>query len=299
MSLTDETPPAITEQVSRVRPQPQPQAGALRFGAADPARPVTVAPRGLEPVAEPARSRGRRRLLAVLAALVLLAGGFAAGWFLRPAAGPAVLVLTRAVAAGAPIADSDLAVRHLTSPPSQALDATAPHRGLFARVALPMGAVLTSESVTTTGALPAAGKVVVGVALRPGQAPPGLHVGDIVRVLVPTSTNDGRPARPVVLVDAVRVVDVRDSSSGQEASIEVPAVVADRVAANAAEGKLALGWLPPGSATSTGAPAPEPAPSPAASPRPSAPASRTSKASGAASAPASARPSARSSSSPR
>src|SRR4051794_37294053 len=144
-------------------------------------------------------TRGRRPGL--IAVAVLLIVGFAlSGALLVSRAGDTteVLVAARAVPAGHVIGPADVAAARLSG--SVRAIAAGDLRtvvGNSAAVGLVGGQVLNRDMLTTA-AVPAPGKSMVGLALRPGQLPAdGLGIGDRVQAIaIPAATDPavGAPA---------------------------------------------------------------------------------------------------------
>jgi hypothetical protein len=135
----------------------------------------------------PARRRPRRRNAPLTVVGALLVAGcaavFAAGWLQAGHRQP-VLALARAVTAGQVLTPADLTVVRVSAAgPVSVLPASQEDMvlGRPTAAALPAGALLTASEIGAPA--PAAGQEVLGVAVKPGQYPPGLSAGQVVDVL--------------------------------------------------------------------------------------------------------------------
>jgi hypothetical protein len=165
-----------------------------------------------------------------------------------------VLVVTRAVPAGAVIRDGDLSVVRISTDAALRPVAASQRTSIMGRTAavpLAAGTLLTASELGPPVGL-GAGQAAVGVALKSGQYPPGLGQGETVRVVdvgAPTSTGAGTTSAGVTVVDSATVTSVSqpgvDGAATTVVGLEVPDVQADRVAALAAAGRIALVGVPP------------------------------------------------------
>jgi hypothetical protein len=144
-----------------------------------------------------------------------------------------VLVMTRAVAAGTAIRAGDLGETRVASDSGVHVMAAARRAEVLGRVAavnLAPG-MLISLDVLTTGSLVAPGHAVVGLALKPGEAPTRLHALDQVMLIqTTTASNSGAtagagaaeaaPSNPV-LVASAQVFDVEAVADGQTTVVSV------------------------------------------------------------------------------
>ncbi len=158
----------------------------------------------------------RRRRAAVLGLLALLLGGLAASDVagreaaLRTSLGASVgvLVTTRAVAAGQPLARAGLALRRVPArfAPAAAIGTAADVAGLRAAVAIPAGSDLTSALAADPAQL-ASAALPVGPGERVAELVATGSAQDIVRgsrvdVLVTRETADGHGETTLALEDA-------------------------------------------------------------------------------------------------
>ena len=225
-----------------------------RFGAATPGAvpPPLRTPGPSELTVSPKRT-GRWKKLLVGAVVVAVGVGF---WFwgretAPPPATTAALETTAAVPAGASLTAADLRTVHLTTnerglvPADQATSAV----GLVARTYLPAGALVRGSSLTTAGAVPSRATTLVGLALKPGQLPDGIRVGDRVEiVVVPAPDSSGAPPKPGSTLTAP-VWDVAGQPSDTTVTVAVPVGIAPDLAAAASAGDIAVVDLGPGSST--------------------------------------------------
>ncbi len=162
-----------------------------------------------------------------------------------------VLLVVRSVRAGAPIEAVDIGEARVAADPSVHAMAVSERAGVIGRIAavdLVSGTLLTRAQLATGPTVPP-GSAVVGLNVRLGYAPTGLHPSDRVRlVLAPAgvgaasdsvgqSTGGG-----TVLVSLARVFDVTATPDGQGeiVSVIVDAAGAPIVAADGARGQVSV-----------------------------------------------------------
>jgi hypothetical protein len=128
----------------------------------------------------------------------------------------------------------------------------------FAVSAIPPGTLLTSAMVVRTSTS-TAGKAVVGLALKDGQLPSGLQVGDHVDVFQVSNAQQSCPGAPGTILAAnavVLAVTTPSATSGSSAMADVEVAVnpanAGAVTCNASNGIAGIAVLPAG-ATARGA----------------------------------------------
>lgn len=155
-------------------------------GAAGESRPVSW----LDPSGSPSASRsGRRRRLPHLVAgvlLVVLCVGGAVWWTTGAQDRVPVLALAKPVAVGHVLTQADLRGVDVSAAPGVAVipaDQAADVVGRPMATSLSAGALLTPDAVGAA-AIPAAGRAVVAVGVKPGQFPPELAAGTPVTVVV-------------------------------------------------------------------------------------------------------------------
>ncbi|MFF4343194.1 hypothetical protein ACFY00_25105 [Kitasatospora sp. NPDC001540] len=215
----------------------------------------------------PAQVRERRPALAVLAALLILAGGLG-GMVTYQQAGEkvdAVKVVQR-VAPGQGIPASAIEPVRVSKDTDVAYVPWEQRNLLntkyFAATDIPAGTLLTGSMLTAKGGV-AGDQAIVGLSVKTGSYPPGLRAGDRVRVLwvgkdaakagAPGTGTGGAAGAAganegVVLADSATVREVFKSSgsgnSGLSLSVTVPANRSGGVAQASSFGEVALVLLP-------------------------------------------------------
>ena len=207
--------------------------------AAGASRPMPVAPR----VAAP---KGRRRPLMLALGLALVAvGALTSVWLVSTASQRvAVLVLARDVPYGSPITAADLTTTDVSVDPNVAtvpaseLDTVV---GSVAATSLSAGSLL-SRAQFTAAAPPAAGQVLVGVAIPATRMPAGgLAPGDRVLV-VDTPAAEADPSAVAPATIPARVVRVGGMDVNGVTVVDVTVATGDgpALAARAATGRIAV-----------------------------------------------------------
>jgi hypothetical protein len=211
-----------------------------RFGAATPGLPMTDHDAAPAPVTPASRRRSIHLVIPlVVLALVLGAAGYLTGRF--TGRGTSVVVLRDGVAAGTLIGPPQVRVAHSTAAPRDAAHSVASVVGMTAARDLPAGAMLTTADIGPIGSAPRFGMALVGMFLKPGQAPAeGLQPGDVVTVVQPPQNDNGQPGNPVVLARRVHVTVAHLTSNGESVSLLVPAGQAVALSAAAAQGNVAV-----------------------------------------------------------
>jgi hypothetical protein len=116
----------------------------------------------------------------------------------------------------------------------------------FASTAIPTGTLLNSHMVERTNTL-ANGRDVIGLALKEGQLPVGLQVGESVGVFSTQTNTTGCPGGPgnVIAANAkVTAISVSSSNGVTDVQVALDPAEAGPVACNAANGTAAVGILP-------------------------------------------------------
>jgi len=123
----------------------------------------------------------------------------------------------------------------------------------YAATAIPSGTLLSGAMVARTNNL-AAGKAVVGLALKDGQLPDGLQAGDRVNVYEVSDAAQSCPgtAGSVLATDAMVLGISAPAAASSQSAIDVRVALAPAaagaVACNAANGNVGVAMLPqPGS----------------------------------------------------
>jgi hypothetical protein len=141
----------------------------------------------------PSAPRERKPALAAVAILLVALGAASAGYLVLNAGHRVGAVeITQDVGQGQQIPASalkEVQINSDTDVPYVAWQFANKVTGDFARVQIPKGSLLTSLMLETTSNL-TAGKVEVGLSLKPGQAPTNLLIGQTVRAF-PVGTGSG------------------------------------------------------------------------------------------------------------
>ncbi|GAA2301918.1 hypothetical protein AB0C84_36165 [Actinomadura sp. NPDC048955] len=217
----------------------------------------------------PASSRERKPALAALAVLLILGGALASAYLVM-ASGERVsaIRIAQPVAAGQRIPASALEEVQIGDTGIQYLkwSERAKVSRYFAAVPLVKGALLTNSMISPADA-PASGRLVVGLALKPGQMPSGdvTRGAHVTLFAVGGGTGGGPRAGTVLARDAV-VLNVGAGDGGgptrlrsEQTSVDVAVLPADaaRVTQAASAGTVALALIPPGTNVSVPPAAPE------------------------------------------
>lgn len=234
----------------------------------------------------PAAPRERKPALAALALLLIAGGALAAGFLvIKSGKRVAAIEISRQVGAGQQLPLSAMEQVQVASDSGVPYvpwgDASQVAR-FFAATTIPPGTLLTSAMVARASAV-TDGKDVIGLALKDGQWPGQLTVGDHVAVFSVAGaggTAGGCPgAGGSLLTGDASVLDIAAAGSGsslvgsgQSGSADVTVAVnpaaAGAVACNAAAGDVAVAVLPAGGHQPAAVPAPAAAtPSSSARPR--------------------------------
>jgi hypothetical protein len=216
----------------------------------------------------PGSPRERKPALAALAVVLILGGALAAGYLmLQSGKRVDAIQITKEIGQGQQIPQS--AMEQVQVPANTGLhyvpwsQASQVSR-FFAATAIPPGTLLTSNMAVRTNTL-TNGKTVMGLALKDGQLPSGLTVGDRVNIYEVSDASEACPGAPGSLLsgDAVVLGVSTPSSSSSSAVADVEVAVnpatAGGVACNASNGILSVAvapgsFLPSGSSSATGGP---------------------------------------------
>ena len=217
-------------------------------------RAASPTPSPTAPRPGPVPRRPTRSLVLVGVAGAVLSGLVFAALYQRASARVAALAVARPVAAGAELTAADLREVEVSAGAGLALVPASRRAAVIGRraaVALVPGALLT-EAQLGAGPDLAPGTVLVALALRAGQFPPALAVGDRVGVVVTgQAPPTGGEARGRVVSTGARVagLDRAPGPGGEGAvvSLVVEATAApDLLAAAAGGGHVAVVVLPAG-----------------------------------------------------
>ena len=196
------------------------------------------------PLVSPPRLRRRPTIVAGAIGAVCLGAVLAAWAWSSSTSTQQVLVATAEIPRGSVIEAEDLTTARLNVDSAVAvLPASAADDLIGQRAALDVaaGGLLTPDLVQE-GSIPAAGESLVGVTLKPEQAPgETLMAGDLVRVVV-TPGQDGETPKIAPEFSAAEVVGIHhDSETGQTVvDLLVPHAEASLLAARVATGNVAL-----------------------------------------------------------
>ncbi|MBO0787325.1 MAG: hypothetical protein J2P33_14770 [Actinobacteria bacterium] len=232
----------------------------LTSGTADQAIwPEATAPAGRR---LPSAPRERKPALAALALLLIVGGALGAGFLvLRSGQRVPAIEISQQVGAGQRI---PLSAMTEVQVPATGLsyvswDARASVTRYYAATTLPPGTLLTNSMVARTSGT-TAGRDVLGLALKDGQLPNNLAVGDRVAIFAVSGQSSSSAGCPgsggAALSGDASVLSVNGSGSGnlvgssQSGATDVTVAVspgsAGSVACNAAAGNVAVVVLPPG-----------------------------------------------------
>ncbi len=165
----------------------------------------------------------KKVVLFVGVVVLLIGGGFLAGWLTL---GPTTqaLRLTNGVHAGATLRAEDLKAVGLNKGVEGLVPAGKMGEvvGQTARTNLPEGTLLQQNQFVPHEVLPGQGQYLVPLALKPGQIPAGLAVGDLVGIVAPPPGNQqGGTFTPVVLATDVPVWSIREPAEGGSGVLRV------------------------------------------------------------------------------
>ena len=222
-----------------------------RNGAGTTAVPPPRASSPLQQLSERLPRGRRQRRPGMVAAGVVLVGGFAsvaAGLVARADHAVAVLAVARPVSAGQVLTADDVRIAHISGSGVSALSAASLSTvgGETATSSLAPGTLLTN-AMLTRAAVPSSGSQVVAVAEKSTLVPVGVVAGRYVSLVqVPVGQSRSGAESGAVLVDRALVVGVRTDPTGGVVvlSVQVPATSAPAVAQAVAAGGLAVTLLP-------------------------------------------------------
>ncbi|TDC44422.1 hypothetical protein E1281_34050 [Actinomadura sp. KC345] len=211
----------------------------------------------------PASQRERKPALAALAVLLILGGALASAYLVM-ASGERVSAvrIAQPVAAGQKIPASALEEVQVGDTGIQFISWSerANVTRYYAAVPLVKGALLTNSMISPSDG-PAKGRLVVGLALKPGQFPAGgVDIGKHVSLYAVGGAQDGGPRPGTVLAQDAIVIGVSGGGSGgggdlggtrlqsDQTSVDVAVLPADapQVTQAASAGTIALALIPEG-----------------------------------------------------
>lgn len=233
--------------------------GTLARGATPTARERDSWPRPTAPASRraPRAARERKPGLAALALLLIVGGALGAAYLVvQNGHRVAAIEITRSLGPGQQLPLS--AMREVEIAPGAGLgyvpwSEAGQVTQFYAATAIPSGALLSSAMVARTNNL-AEGKAVLGLALKDGQLPDGLQVGDHVNVYEVSDAAQSCPgtAGSVLADDAVVLGISAPTAAASQSAIDVRVALdpaaAGAVACSAANGNVGVAMLPrPGS----------------------------------------------------
>ena len=189
----------------------------------------------------PSAPRERKPALAALAVLLVALGAVAAGYLVINAGHRVGAVeITQQVGQGQRIPAS--AIKEVEIASNSGINYVAWQyanrvAGVYAAVQIPAGTLLTSAMTTATNNL-AAGKVQVGLSLKPGQAPANLLIGQSVEAFG-VGTGSGCGAAAAAAVRAVPAAETAETATGRSGVPITTGVIASVVGSTASNGSTA------------------------------------------------------------
>jgi uncharacterized membrane protein YgcG len=213
----------------------------------------------------PSAPRERKPALAALAVVLVVGGALLAALLVVDAGHKAgAIEITQTVGQGQKIPVSAMQEVQVTSgsdldyvPWNQASQVA----NAYAVTMLPAGTLLTPQMTTSTNNL-ANGMTIIGLALKDGELPDGLQVGDHVDIFV-TSDSTGRcprPANNVLTTNAVvqGIGNPSNASTGNSDDVQVAVNPSDAggVSCNAANNNVSVGIVPPNGQPGSGSGSP-------------------------------------------
>jgi len=233
--------------------------GTLARGATPTAQEKDSWPRPTAPASKraPRAARERKPGLAALALLLIVGGALGATYLVvQNGHRVAAIEITQQLGAGQQIPVGALREVQIAPgsgvsyvPWSEASQVTQ----FFAATGIPPGTLLTSQMVARTNNL-AAGRAVVGLALKDGQLPDGLQVGDRVNIYEVSDAAQSCPgqAGSVLATNAIVLGIGAPSAAASQSAVDVRVALTPAAAAavtcSAANGNVGVAMLPrPGS----------------------------------------------------
>jgi hypothetical protein len=212
----------------------------------------------------PSAPRERKPVLAALAALLILGGALGAGFLvLQSGKRVAAIEISQQIGVGQQIPLSAMQEVQIASgtglsyvPWNQASQVA----NFYAANAIPPGTLLTNAMVSSASNV-TSGKAVLGLALKDGQIPAGLQVGDHIAIFQVSNAPESCPgtAGSTLAANALVLDIARPTSTSSSAVADVRVAVnpadAGAVACNSSNGIVGIAILPAGSVA---APAPAP-----------------------------------------
>jgi hypothetical protein len=230
--------------------------GTLARGATPTAQEKDSWPRPTAPASRraPRVARERKPGLAALALLLIVGGALGATYLVvQNGHRVAAIEITQQLGAGQQIPVS--ALREVQIAPGGGVDyvpwsEASQVSQFFAATGIPPGTLLTSQMVARTNNL-AAGRAVVGLALKDGQLPDGLQVGDRVNIYEVSDAAQSCPgqAGSVLATNAIVLGIGAPAAAASQSAVDVRVALAPAaagaVACSAANGNVGVAMLPP------------------------------------------------------
>lgn len=226
-------------------------------------RPYGREPRPTAPASRrpPRAARERKPALAALALLLIVGGALGAAYLVvQNGQRVSAIEITQQLGPGQQIPASALHEVQIAAsggpsyvPWSEAGQVT----GFFAATAIPPGTLLTNLMVARSNNL-AAGRDVVGLALKDGQLPDGLQVGDHVNIYQVSSSAQSCPGTSggMLAGNAIVLQVTAPATATSQAAIDVRVALspasAGAVTCNAANNNVAVAILPGTAASGSG-----------------------------------------------
>jgi len=210
----------------------------------------------------PSAPRERKPALAALAVLLIVGGALGAG-FLVTQTGKRVgaIEISQQIGVGQKIPRTAMQEVQIASDSSVNYvpwNEASQVAEFYAANAIPPGTLLNGAMVVRANHV-TAGKDVLGLALKDGQLPAGLQVGDhinIYQVSDATESCPGSPGSTLAGNAVVLAIAVPSATSGSATAADVQIALdpqaAGQVACNAANGTVAVGVLPAGGQQASG-----------------------------------------------
>lgn len=229
--------------------------------------PEPTAPGGRRP---PTATRERKPLLAVLAVL-LIAGGALGAYYLvtQNAKRIAVIEITKQLSAGQKIPLS--AMQQVQIPANSGVNyvpwsEASQVAQFYAGNAIPPGTLLNGAMVVRASSL-TNGRDVLGLALKDGQLPGNVQIGDHIDIYDVSDANENCPGTSGGILSAnavVLAINTPSASSGSSANADVIVALnpadAGQVACNASNGIVGIAVVPGGGQQAAPGPSSSPGP---------------------------------------
>ncbi len=201
----------------------------------------------------PGAPRERKPALAALAIVLILGGALAVGYLmLNTSKRVAAIEISQPIGQGQQITMADMKQVEIAAdsgisyvPWSEASQVTR----FFAGTSIPSGTLLTNNMVVRTNTL-TNGRSVMGLALKDGQLPAGLVVGDHINIYEVSDATEACPGTPGSLLSGNAVVlnignpSATSSSAVADVEVALNPATAGAVACNASNGILGIAIAP-------------------------------------------------------